>query len=115
MPGSRRLAVAAALRPYCLRKQATQLSLATAALCRFRLICRFVTGKRRSCSLNANAFAGRWQELLVPGDEHESMKIDHMPEGSGAFLSPTAAAQPRTPVRVEGARRERPAVLVDLG
>lgn len=65
--------------------------------------------------MNANAFAGRWQELLVPGDEHESMKIDHMPEGSGAFLSPTAAAQPRTPVRVEGARRERPAVLVDLG
>ncbi|MBB4019993.1 murein DD-endopeptidase MepM/ murein hydrolase activator NlpD [Chelatococcus caeni] len=43
------------------------------------------------------------------------MKIDHMPEGSGAFLSPTAAAQPRTPVRVEGARRERPIVLVDLG
>ncbi|MBM3082985.1 peptidoglycan DD-metalloendopeptidase family protein [Chelatococcus daeguensis] len=43
------------------------------------------------------------------------MKIDHMPEGSGAFLSPADAVPPRAPVRVEGARRERPIVLVDLG
>ncbi|APF38891.1 peptidase M23 [Chelatococcus daeguensis] len=38
-----------------------------------------------------------------------------MPEGSGAFLSPADAVPPRAPVRVEGARRERPIVLVDLG
>lgn len=43
------------------------------------------------------------------------MKIDHMPEGNGAFLSPAAAAQPRTAARVEGMRRERPSVMVDLG
>ncbi|MBS7736281.1 M23 family metallopeptidase [Chelatococcus composti] len=38
-----------------------------------------------------------------------------MPEGNGAFLSPAAAAQPRTAARVEGMRRERPSVMVDLG